>query len=58
MTCTWASSSTKKLLPKLAKHDIGYGDLRACLALDNVEAIVRAVEADFAIAFFSSLVAD
>ncbi|MGD8585723.1 MAG: LysR family transcriptional regulator [Chloroflexota bacterium] len=54
-----ATSGTRRvLLTELAKHDIGYDDLRIHLELGNAEAIVRTVEAGFGVSFVSTLAAD
>jgi DNA-binding transcriptional LysR family regulator len=52
------SGTRRVLLTELAKHDIGYDDLRIFLALGNAEAIVRTVEAGFGVSFVSTLSAD
>ena len=52
------SGTRRVLLTELAKHDIGFDDLRVYLELGNAEAIVRTVEAGFGVSFVSTLAAD
>ncbi|MCA9934535.1 MAG: LysR family transcriptional regulator [Ardenticatenaceae bacterium] len=51
------SGTRRVLMTELAKHDIGLDDLNIFLELGNAEAIVKTVQAGFAISFVSTLAA-
>jgi DNA-binding transcriptional LysR family regulator len=52
------SGTYRAMLAELGKHSITLDDMNICLEVGNSEAIVKAVEADFGVAFVSRLAAD